>query len=70
MSSEAAWPEWQSRVDGDPRETLLVNTAFRGVAVPPGRHRVTMEYVPRAFRAGLALSAAALVTVVALARRG
>jgi hypothetical protein len=29
-----------------------------------------MEYVPRAFSAGLALSAAALVTVVALARRG
>jgi hypothetical protein len=40
------------------------------VAVPAGRHRVTMEYVPRAFSAGLALSAAALVTVVALARRG
>jgi len=69
VTSEAAYPGWASRLDGRPVETLLVNTAFRGVAVPPGRHRVTMEYVPRSFRAGLALSVAALLAMaVALAR--
>jgi hypothetical protein len=71
VSSEAAYPGWRSEVDGRAAETLLVNTAFRGVAVPAGRHRVTMEYVPRSFAAGLALSGAALiVTLLALARRG
>lgn len=71
VSSEAAYPGWRSEVDGRTAETLLVNTAFRGVAVPPGRHRVTMEYVPWSFAAGLALSGAALmVTLLARARRG
>jgi hypothetical protein len=69
VSSEAAWPEWRTDVDGAAAETLLVNTAFRGVAVPAGRHRVTMRYVPRALMVGLALTACALVTLVALARR-
>jgi hypothetical protein len=70
VSSEAFYPGWDSLVDGEPAETLRVNTAFRGVAVPAGRHRVTMEYVPRSFAAGLVLSGVALgVTLLALVRR-
>jgi hypothetical protein len=70
VSSEAFYPGWDSAVDGRRAETLLVNTAFRGVAVPAGRHRVTMKYVPRSFVAGLVLSGAALgVTLLALVRR-
>jgi hypothetical protein len=70
VTSEASYPGWESRVDGRPVDTLLVNTAFRGVAVPPGSHRITMQYVPRSFRAGLALSAAALLALaLASARR-
>ena len=41
-----------------------------GVAVPAGRHRVTMEYVPRAFVAGVLISAGVLgVMLLAAARR-
>jgi hypothetical protein len=70
VSSEAFYPGWDSFVDGRRVETLLVNTAFRGAAVPAGRHRVTMRYVPRSFVAGLVLSGAALaVTLIALRRR-
>ena len=70
VSSEAFYPGWDSLVDGEPAETLRVNTAFRGVAVPAGRHRVTMKYVPRSFLAGLMLSGVALgVTSLALFRR-
>jgi hypothetical protein len=70
VSSEAFYPGWDSFVDGEPAETLRVNTAFRGVAVPAGRHRVTMKYVPRSFVAGLVLSGVALgVTLLALLRR-
>jgi hypothetical protein len=65
VTSEAAYPGWESRLDGRPVETLLVNTAFRGLAVPPGMHRITMDYVPRSFRAGLALTLAGLLAMLA-----
>lgn len=65
-SSEVFYPGWETRVDGAPAPTLLVNTAFRGTVVPAGRHEVVMEYVPRSFRLGLGLSLATLLAVVAL----
>lgn len=70
VTSEASYPGWESRVDGQPVDTLLVNTAFRGVAVPAGSHRITMGYVPRSFRGGLALSAAALLALAVASARG
>lgn len=63
VSSETAYPGWESEVDGRAVPTLLVNTAFRGVAVPAGAHRVGMRYVPRSFLAGLALSVATAVVM-------
>jgi hypothetical protein len=65
VTSEAAYPGWESRLDGRPVETLLVNTAFRGLAVPPGPHRITMSYGPRSFRAGLALTLAGVLAALA-----
>jgi hypothetical protein len=65
-SSEVFYPGWETRVDGAPAPTLLVNTAFRGTVVPAGRHEVVMQYVPHSFRLGLALSLATLLVVAAL----
>jgi uncharacterized membrane protein YfhO len=56
VTSEVHYPGWESLVDEEPADTLLVNTAFRGVAVPPGTHRVRMTYVPRSFHVGVAVS--------------
>jgi hypothetical protein len=68
VTAEAAYPGWESRLDGRVVETLLVNTAFRGVALPPGAHRVTMNYVPRSFHLGVALSIAAVAAAFVFGR--
>ena len=47
---------WDVRVDGTPANLLRVDTALRGVCVSPGPHRVTFDYTPRLFFAGLIIS--------------
>ncbi len=65
-SSEVLYPGWESRLDGQPVDTLRVDAAFRGVEIPPGRHRVEMIFVPRSFRRGLAASLASALLAAAL----
>ncbi len=50
-------PGWSARVDGRATPVLRADVAFRALPVPPGRHRVEMEYWPRGLTLGLALSA-------------
>ncbi|MFN7950782.1 MAG: YfhO family protein [bacterium] len=71
-SSEVDYPGWQARIDDDPAPVVLVNTAFRGVVVPAGEHRVVLGYEPASLRWGVALSAATALLGsggLALARR-
>ncbi len=56
VSSEVDYPGWEVEVDGVLTEKVLVNTAFRGVRVPAGRHRVRFHFVPRSFYLGLGLT--------------
>ena len=62
-----AWhPGWTAMVDGKEAYIGLVNGAFRGIALPPGRHWVTMTYRPRLFLGSLVVSgfgAAALIGI-------
>jgi len=51
---------WTVTVDGAPAQPRRVNLAFRGVVVPPGRHRVEWLYRPPDVVAGLCISGAAL----------
>ena len=46
VSSESFHPDWQATVDGAAARVLRVNSAFRGVAVGAGKHRVLMRYSP------------------------
>jgi hypothetical protein len=56
VASSVSWaPGWRAAIDGEPGETLPVNWAFLGVRVPPGAHRVELEYAPAGWRRGLAL---------------
>ena len=64
VSGEVDYPGWEASVDGMPAPVLRTNFAFRGVAVPPGTHRVSHAFVPRSFRAGAVVS---LIAAVALA---
>jgi hypothetical protein len=72
-----AWaPGWRATpLDGAARYDLMpANYALRAVALGRGRHRLRLEYVPAAFRAGAALSALAwaawLGGLLLLRRRG
>lgn len=40
------YPGWEARVDGEQRPIRRVNLLFRGVEVPPGRHRVHFTFRP------------------------
>jgi hypothetical protein len=51
-------PHWTATVDGHPVTVRRANTAFRAVAVGPGRHRVEMRYRPWPVFAGLGLTLA------------
>ncbi len=55
---------WTASVDGQPAEVLRADTAFRGVHIPAGRHRVVFQYRPPGLREGLLLSAAGLLGLV------
>ncbi|HEY6050589.1 MAG TPA: YfhO family protein, partial [Thermoanaerobaculia bacterium] len=68
--TDVAYPGWKARADGNPAEILLADGVFRGVALPAGSHRVVFAYRPASVIAGGAISAAALVVFLLLARRG
>jgi hypothetical protein len=56
-----AWhPGWRAWVDGVPAPVLRVNAHFRGVLLGAGARRVELRFEPRSFRAGAALSLAAV----------
>jgi hypothetical protein len=61
------FPGWEAVVDGSVAEVLRVNGIHRGVRVPAGSHRVEMRYWPRSFHWGLAVSAAAIVSLLIVA---
>ena len=54
---------WDVRVDGARVEPMATNLAYQGIAVPPGRHRVTMRYRNPLVLIGLAISAIAIAVL-------
>jgi hypothetical protein len=40
------YPGWEAYVDGERRPILRANLLFRGIEVPPGRHRVEFRFRP------------------------
>ncbi len=56
---------WEAAVDGKPVPIWRANYAFQAVEVPAGRHRLVLQYKDKAFRAGLVVSALALMACVA-----
>ena len=58
-------PGWRASVDGRPVGLGPWDDVMLQLTVPPGRHVVTLSYLPRAFEVGIALCAVALVVVVA-----
>jgi hypothetical protein len=50
-------PNWTVTVDSASAALLRVDTALRGVCMPAGEHHVRFDYVPKAFVAGVIISA-------------
>lgn len=48
--ADAEFPGWAARLDGRPAGIERVDLMFRGIAVPAGEHRLTLEYVPEGWR--------------------
>jgi hypothetical protein len=65
-SSVGWWPGWRVTHNGRRLEPRVVDEAFLGFTVPPGRGTVRMRYVPLSFWLGVALSLATLLAVVLL----
>jgi len=57
--ADSWYPGWDAWVDGEPTSILRADYAFRGVAVPRGRHTIEFRYRPRAFWLGVLLASAA-----------
>ncbi|MGA3039921.1 MAG: YfhO family protein [Bryobacteraceae bacterium] len=67
--SESYYPGWKAWLDGSPTEIYRADIAFRGVAVPPGDHRVRMEFHPAILTVSAALSLATAILLLGLAYR-
>lgn len=62
--ADAYYPGWEATLDGGLAQIYRTNVAFRGVAVPAGRHLVHMTYASRWLAWGFALSAGSLAACV------
>lgn len=68
-SSVAMWPGWRVTHEGKKLEPQLVDDAFLGFTVPPGRGTVRVRYVPLSFWGGLALSIITLIATSVITAR-
>jgi hypothetical protein len=66
VTSEAHYPGWEAQVDGQPVEVKYTNAAFRGVAVPAGRHVVKLEFGAPTLASGGWISGAGLLMWMAV----
>jgi hypothetical protein len=60
-SSVSSVPGWRAAIDGEPSPLVTVNTGFLGIRVPPGVHRVELDYAPAGWRWGVGLFGGALL---------
>lgn len=71
VSSDVNWPGWRAYWNGHRQRPVVVNGAFLGCFIPPGRGQLLFRYRPDEFTRGLKLCAAgaALLIAVAIARK-
>jgi hypothetical protein len=63
--TDAWYPGWRVRVDGQEAALLRADVIFRAVQVPAGSHVVEFEYAPQSFRTGVLVSVTAFIVLLA-----
>jgi hypothetical protein len=63
--TDAYYPGWVARVNGQPAQIWRANVMFRAVALPAGAHEVVFTYAPRSVTVGLWISVVAWVGLAA-----
>ncbi|MCC6152153.1 MAG: YfhO family protein [Candidatus Hydrogenedentes bacterium] len=64
LYTDADFPGWSAQIDGAPTALYRANGGFKAVAVPPGKHTVTLLFNPMMVHIGLICSLATLLTCV------
>ena len=62
--TDTYYPGWYARVDGHSTPVLRSNYAMRAVLLPPGQHRIYMQFRPLSYRIGLWISLAAIAMLI------
>lgn len=65
VTSDVSWPGWRAYWNGERQPPVIVNGAFVGVFIPPGKGRLVLRYAPDAFTKGLQVSGGGLVLLLA-----
>jgi hypothetical protein len=65
--TDAHYPGWEAKLDGEPTEIYLADGYFRGVFVTAGEHEVTFSYEPASYGLGRAMSALGVLALLVLA---
>ncbi len=46
---------WKASIDGKPKKTIMISPGFVGVPLPPGPHKIRLQYQPESWKTALAL---------------
>jgi len=67
LLSDAYYPGWRARLDGQEETVYRADYLFRAVLVPSGQHVVEFTFDPIAFKIGLAVTLTTVAALVAVA---
>jgi hypothetical protein len=63
VSSDVHWPGWRAYWNGKRQPPVIVNGAFLGCFIPPGKGQLTFRYLPDEFTQGLRASAVGAILI-------
>ena len=61
--TDAHYPGWMAKIDGQPTPIYQANNLFRAVFVPAGPHEIVYTFESRSFEIGLLITLVSLVIV-------
>lgn len=64
--SEIWHPGWRAQLDGKEAPLYRTNLALLGLAVPPGAHRLVLEFRPLMWKEGITISIASVLALIFL----